>query len=82
MSAAALISIVLVLVALIFMGSLLAQLSRPADDAKASSETMLIDAVNAVLPQSIAAHPVVSAPLHNCPNYSARQLCQWMRHAE
>lgn len=52
MNADTLLSIVLVLAVLMLIGSLLSYLTRPADDAKTDSDTMMIDAVNAVLPQT------------------------------
>lgn len=52
MSVGVVVSFLFVLVMLIFMGSLLSYLNRPADSAQADSETMMIDKVNAVLPQT------------------------------
>jgi len=52
MSVGVIISFLFVLAILIFMGSLLSYLTRPADNAKADNETMMIDAVNAILPQT------------------------------
>ncbi len=52
MSVGVVISFLFVLAMLIFMGSLLSYLNRPADDAQADSETMMIDKVNAILPQT------------------------------
>jgi len=52
MSAGIIFSFLAVLALLIFMGSLLSYLTRPADNAQADSETTMIDAVNAVLPQT------------------------------
>jgi len=49
MSIGATISVLLVLVILIAMGSLLSYLTRPAEHAKGDSDAMLIEKVNAVL---------------------------------
>jgi len=52
MSTGGIVSFLFVIAMLIFMGGLLSYLTRPADNAQATSETMMIDAVNAVLPQT------------------------------
>lgn len=89
MNMATIASLLLVLAVLVLMGALLARLSRPADNAQASSEAMLIDAVNAVLPQTQCAQcghpgcrPYATAiiqqhePINRCPPGGERTIVQ------
>jgi len=89
MIAGVIVSFLFVLAMLIVMGSLLSYLTRPAEDADAKSETMMIDAVNAVLPQTQCAQcgypgcrPYATAIIQNhelinrCPPGGERTIAQ------